>query len=103
LIDLKKPKIKRNMDLGEDTLRQYRKIAAMGHSFGAYMNEICVGVALTQIHAWNASLWVQELHLHIAPKYQGQGIGHLLQSPVKEAKADMDKHAGNREVNQGGG
>ena len=55
LIDLEKPKIKCYMDLDEDTLRQYREIAALGHSFGAFMNEICISIALTKIHAWNAS------------------------------------------------
>ena len=80
LIDLEKPKIKCYMDLDEDTLRQYREIAALGHSFGAFMNEICIGIALTKIHAWNASLWVQELH--IAPEYQRQGIGHLLMDTI---------------------
>jgi len=76
LITLEEPRVKQYADLDANTLRQYREMAATGHSFGAFANGTCVGIALAEIQGWNASLWVQELH--IAPEFRKQGIGRLL-------------------------
>jgi ribosomal protein S18 acetylase RimI-like enzyme len=76
LISLGEPRVKRYTHLHADTLRQYREMAATGHSFGAFANEICVGLALSELQTWNSSLCLQELH--VDPEFRRQGIGRLL-------------------------
>jgi ribosomal protein S18 acetylase RimI-like enzyme len=76
LIRLEEPRVKRYTHLDADTLRQYREMVATGHSFGAFVNEICVGLALSELQTWNSSLCVHELH--VAPELRRQGIGQLL-------------------------
>ncbi len=76
LIPLEEPKVKRYDHLDANTLRQYGEMAATGHSYGAFVNEICMGLALAELQAWNTSLCLQELH--VAPEFRRQGIGRLL-------------------------
>lgn len=76
LIPLEEPRVKRYAHLDADTLRQYREMVATGHSFGAFANELCVGLALSELQTWNRSLCLQELH--VAPEFRRQGIGRLL-------------------------
>jgi ribosomal protein S18 acetylase RimI-like enzyme len=76
LIPLEEPRVKRYAHLDANTLRQYREMVTTGHSFGAFANEICVGLALSELQTWNSSLCLQELH--VAPEFRRQGIGRLL-------------------------
>src|SRR5215467_6196323 len=76
LIPLEEPRVKRYAHLDTETLRQYGEMVATGHSFGAFVNEICVGLALSELQAWNRSLCLQELH--VAPELHRRGIGRLL-------------------------
>ncbi len=76
LVPLAQPLSKRYPALTAETLDQYRAIARQGHSFGVFVEDTCIGLALNEAHHWNASLWVQEFH--IAAAYQGQGIGRQL-------------------------
>lgn len=76
LVALEQPLTKQYPSLDPAALRQYQAMAEQGYSFGAFDGEACVGIALAEAHTWNASLWVQELH--VATEMQGQGIGRLL-------------------------
>jgi streptothricin acetyltransferase len=76
LIPLEEPWVKRYTHLDANTLRQYREMVAQGHSFGAFMHETCVGLALSEFQTWNGSLCLQELH--VAAEFRRQGIGRLL-------------------------
>src|SRR5215468_10826031 len=77
LITLEEPRVKRYTHLDANTLGQYREMVATGHSFGAFANEVCVGLAVSEPQTWNHSLCLQELH--VAPEFRRQGIGrHLL-------------------------
>ncbi|HEU5366902.1 MAG TPA: GNAT family N-acetyltransferase [Ktedonobacterales bacterium] len=80
LVPLAQPLSKRYPALTAATLDQYHSIARQGHSFGAFVEGTCIGLALNEVHPWNASLWVQEFH--IAAAYQGQGIGRLIMERV---------------------
>ena len=62
--------------LTEATLEHYTAIARQGHAFGAFIEDRCVGLALSEVSLWNASLLVHEFH--VAAAHQGQGIGRLL-------------------------
>jgi ribosomal protein S18 acetylase RimI-like enzyme len=73
-------KIKRYHDLDTESVREYLAMAEQGHSFGAYASATLIGIALTDVRLWNSTLWVQEFH--IAPKYQGRGIGRQLMDAV---------------------
>lgn len=80
LVPLEQPLSKGYPALTDEMLEDYRATARQGHTFGAFVEDTCVGLALSEVHAWNASLWVQEFH--IASAYQGQGIGRLLMERV---------------------
>jgi streptothricin acetyltransferase len=76
LVPLEAPRVKRYTHLDASMLRQYREMVATGHSLGAFVDEICVGLALSELQTWNSSLCLQELH--VDPPYRRQGIGRLL-------------------------
>ncbi|HLV98881.1 MAG TPA: GNAT family N-acetyltransferase [Ktedonobacterales bacterium] len=80
LVPLEQPLSKGYPALTDETLEDYRATARQGHTFGAFVEDTCVGLALCEAHTWNASLWVQEFH--ISQAYQGQGIGRLLMERV---------------------
>ena len=82
LVPLEQPLVKQYQDLDAETVQRYIAMARQGHSFGAYVGEQCVGIALTELHRWNASLWVQEFH--VAPEYRGQGIGRRLMETLTD-------------------
>ena len=86
LVPLERPKKKRYPALTAETLERYQALARQGHTFGAFISDSCVGIALTEIHAWNASLWVHEFH--VAAAQQGQGIGRrLMETLTQHAQA----------------
>ena len=76
LLPLEQPLTKHYKPLDAALLQQYSDLAAQGQAFGAFAQNQCVGIALTEPRRWNASLWV--LEFHVAPAYQGQGIGRQL-------------------------
>ena len=80
LIHLDQPFVKR-YPLDEQMIARYIALAAAGHTFGAFVGDECVGIALCEPHAWNASLSVHEFH--IAPGYQRMGIGRALMVMVE--------------------
>jgi hypothetical protein len=63
LVPLEHPLVKQYQHLDAETVQRYINMARQGHSFGAYVDDECVGIALTEPHTWNASLWIQEFHV----------------------------------------
>eukprot|EP01133_Synstelium_polycarpum_P014637 gene14637-17311_t len=59
----------------QDSLH-YQELISQGLSFGAYENDLLVGVAITEKKSWNNSLWLD--YLEIADTYRKKGIGTLL-------------------------
>ncbi len=76
LEQLDRPLVKRYPALGESEVAHYAALATEGHCFGAFVEERCVGIALTEPQLWNRSLWVQELH--VAEEQRGHGLGRRL-------------------------
>jgi ribosomal protein S18 acetylase RimI-like enzyme len=62
------------------TVTHYAALARAGHVLGAFADDDCVGLAITEMHAWNASLAVWEFHVDAV--HQGQGIGRQLMEAV---------------------
>lgn len=86
LVSLDLPLVKRYEPLDEAMLQDYLAMPAMGHSFAAFDNEDCAGIALCEPVAWNASLWVREFH--VAEAARGRGIGRqLMEAIVADARA----------------
>ena len=81
LIRLNQPVVKR-YPLDAQMIARYTELAATGHAFGAFVDEACVGIALCEPHAWNASLFIHEFR--IAPDFQRMGIGRALMAAVEE-------------------
>lgn len=82
LVALDPPFVKRYPPLDDDTIGRYRELATGGHAFGAFVGEECVGLALCEPQAWNATLVVHELH--VAAPVRGQGIGRRLMAALVE-------------------
>ncbi len=81
LVMLEQPFKKRYPPLDPTEMQRYRDLAAAGHVFGAFADEICVGIALCEPQRWNSSLYVWEFH--IAPEYHRKGIGQALMAAVE--------------------
>ncbi len=65
-----------------DDFSYYHKTLKQGLSFGAYINDQLVGVALVERKSWNNSFVISLIH--VSEQYQGQGIGSRLLAQVKE-------------------
>jgi ribosomal protein S18 acetylase RimI-like enzyme len=81
LTPLEQPFVKRYPPLDSTEMERYRDLAAIGHAFGAFEGDMCVGIALCEPQGWNSSLSVREFH--IAPECRGQGAGRALMAAVE--------------------
>lgn len=81
LVPLDKPYIKK-FDHGDDALQRYAEVLNAGYSFGAYAENLFVGLIIGEPHEWNRSLWVAEFHVSAA--YRNMGIGKQLMESVAE-------------------
>ncbi|MBK9125627.1 MAG: GNAT family N-acetyltransferase [Chloroflexi bacterium] len=54
----------------------YDAIVRDGHSFGAYDGDVLAGIGLADVHLWNRTFWIHELH--VVPAHRGRGIGRAL-------------------------
>lgn len=66
-----------------EELARYRTFLDAGYSFGAYVGEKLVGLALAEPRWWHKSLWIWEFH--VDPAYQGEGIGRRLMAAVADS------------------
>lgn len=87
LIPLAQPYLKRYDHLDKESVENYRQIAALGFSFGAYAGGQCVGIALAEPHRWNGSLWVWELH--VAESHRRRGVGRQLIETLAEKAREV--------------
>ena len=76
-----RPFVKHTVPLDPPTIQRYRDLAAVGHAFGAFAGETCVGIALSEPQQWNSSLYVHAFS--IAPDVHRQGIGHALMAALE--------------------
>ena len=81
LVSLNKPYVKR-FHYDDEILQQYKAVLNTGYSFGAYDDNLLVGLAIAEGHQWNRSLSVHEFH--VAEIHRGQGIGRRLIERVAE-------------------
>lgn len=80
LAPLERPFVKR-YPLDSEVVRNYQRLVTAGHAFGAFVEETCVGIALSEPQQWNRSLVVQEFH--IVPEFRRQGIGCTLMAALE--------------------
>jgi ribosomal protein S18 acetylase RimI-like enzyme len=66
----------------DETLQRYTQMLKEGYSFGAFDNNVLVGVLMSEPHRWNQSLWVAEFH--VAETHRRMGIGRRLMDVVVE-------------------
>ncbi len=82
LVPLPGPKTFRYEHLDQAELDRLAGVVAEGFSFGAFVDEGLVGVALASPESWNGSLRVWEFH--VAEAWRGQGLGRRLMERVGE-------------------
>jgi ribosomal protein S18 acetylase RimI-like enzyme len=80
LVQLTTPYVKHDYPLDAETIHQYQGYVHNGFSLGAYDDDELVGLAISEVQAWSNRLWVYEFH--IAPAYQGKGIGTRLMNEL---------------------
>ncbi|MCB0036558.1 MAG: GNAT family N-acetyltransferase [Anaerolineales bacterium] len=88
-IRLDQPYVKR-WEHDVDTAIHYTQMLTVGYSFGAYDNNLLIGLTIAAAQEWNRSLWVWEFH--VAETHRGLGIGKQLM----EATAEKARTAGFR-------
>ena len=81
LVTLDKPYVKR-FHYNDAILQQYNTVLSTGYSFGAYDDNLLVGLIIAEEHQWNRSLSVHEFH--VAKTHRNQGIGKQLMECVTE-------------------
>jgi ribosomal protein S18 acetylase RimI-like enzyme len=81
LVTLDKPYVKR-FHYDNEILQQYNTLLKTGYSFGAYDDNLLVGLVIAEGHRWNRSLFVHEFH--VAETHRNQSIGKRLMECVTE-------------------
>ncbi len=85
LVKLDQPLVKHYGHLDADTLQRYAQALTTGYSFGAYDDDLLVGILLAEPHGWNNSMWLWEFH--VAGAYRRQGLARqLMDALVAKAK-----------------
>ena len=81
LVTLDTPYVKR-FHYDDEILQQYNTILNADYSFGAYDDNLLVGIAIAEGHRWNRSLSVHEFH--VAETHRNQEISKQLMECVVE-------------------
>ncbi len=85
---LEMPYHKQFEPLDASDIAEHKRVIQKGFSFGAYVEDELIGLALALPQEWNNTLWLQEFH--IAENHQGNGVGRALMQTVIE-KAKLEK------------
>ena len=83
LTPLDQPFVKRYPPPDPAARARYAALARDGHVLGAFVDGACAGLAITEPHAWNQSLYLHEIR--VAPAYQRRGVGRRLMEQVLAA------------------
>lgn len=89
---LEQPYVKIYDHFDAETIDHYNEVLQGDFSFGAYDDELLVGLVIGEPRLWNRSLWIHEFH--VAETHRFLGIGKRL---MKEAERKA-KHAGLRTI-----
>lgn len=90
LIPLEIPYVKK-YEFNDETIDIYRPFLKSGFSFGAYDGDRLVGLAVSEVHAWNNTLWVHDFY--VAETHRGRGIGKRLMERVASIASDAGLRA----------
>jgi streptothricin acetyltransferase len=71
-----------NFPFDQKELDHYAKLVNDGFCWGAYDDEMLIGVALAEPYWWNKSLWVWEFHIDYF--HQHKGIGRRLMTTMAQ-------------------
>jgi ribosomal protein S18 acetylase RimI-like enzyme len=82
LVPLETPYIKKYGHHNKAAIDRYKKVLKEGYSFGAYDDDLLVGLLIAERRAWNQSLWVWEFHT--AESIRHLGVGKKLMDAVTE-------------------
>jgi ribosomal protein S18 acetylase RimI-like enzyme len=81
-VTLPEPAVKTYEHFDATTLHRYTHILHAGFSFGAYDDDLLVGLLIAEPQEWNRSLSVWEFH--VAPTHRRSGIGRQLMAYAEE-------------------
>ena len=81
LVTLEEPYIKK-FKHEQSSIKLYQKCLKASYSYGAYIDELLVGLLICEAHHWNQSLWVYEYH--VAEGYRNLGVGRQLMAALIE-------------------
>ena len=70
-----------------DDLEIQKEVAAQGLSWGAFIGDRMVGVALLELREWNRSLHLHDLE--VMPEFRGRGLGGMLLDKALEMARDQ--------------
>ena len=86
-MQLDQPYRKVNDHFDDETVQRYAQTLHHAYSFGAFDNNLLVGILISEPQHWNQSVWVWEFH--VAETHRRLGIGRRLMDAVAEkAKSD---------------
>lgn len=68
--------------LTAEDMQRYQGLLPQGFSLGAYAADQLAGAAIAGAEDWNGTLWIWEFH--VAPSFQGRGIGRNLMDRLAE-------------------
>ena len=66
----------------DETVQRYTKTLSHAYSFGAFDDNLLVGILISEPQLWNDSVWVWEFH--VAETHRRLGIGRCLMDAVAE-------------------
>lgn len=68
-----------------DSVSFFQNIIDEGFSFGAFKDDVLIGILLSSYHEWNNSLWIE--NIRISEKAKGEGLGReLIDSLIEFAR-----------------
>lgn len=91
LIDVDPPYVKEEMNDEED-LKRYNQLVKLGYSYGVYVDQQFVALAIAEPQYWNNTLLIWHLQVH--ERHQRKGYGKILIDKM----ADMARDKGLRAV-----